>query len=117
MTEPYQQEERIKHIEAKVDVITDKIEEIRPDIMVIKDRLVSTVETVEEHERALRGSNGDVGMVAKVSETTASVNGLIKTLRGERKDPGLIGARSRLTEKMTGWEDTWKWLTRHVHLA
>jgi hypothetical protein len=30
MTEPCQQEERIKHIEAKVDVITEKIEEIRP---------------------------------------------------------------------------------------
>jgi hypothetical protein len=38
MTEPCQQEGRIASIEAKVDVITDKIEEIRPDIMVIKDR-------------------------------------------------------------------------------
>ena len=49
-----------------------------------------------------------------MSETTASVNDLIKTLRGEGKDPGLTGAISRLTEKMTGWEDTWKWLARLV---
>ena len=74
MTNLCQQEGRIKSIETKVDVITDKIYEIRPDLVVIKERLTTTYETVEEHERALRGSNGDVGMVAKVSETTASVN-------------------------------------------
>ena len=34
MTEPCQQEGRIKNIEAKVDVITDRIDEIRPDIQV-----------------------------------------------------------------------------------
>ncbi len=111
---PCQQEGRIKNIEAKVDVITDKIEEIHPDIQVIKERLTATAETVEEHDRALRGSNGDVGLVAKVSETTASVNDLIKTLRGEGNDPGLIGALSRLTEKMGNWESTWRWLTRLV---
>ncbi|MGD0005030.1 MAG: hypothetical protein ABSE06_12465 [Anaerolineaceae bacterium] len=111
---PCQQEERIKNIEVKVDVMADKIDEIRPDLQVIKERLSVTAETVEEHERALRGSNGDVGVVAKVSETTASVNDLIKTLRGEGKDPGLIGAIFRLTEKMTGWEDMWKWFIRLV---
>jgi uncharacterized protein YoxC len=108
MTEPCRQEGRIKNIETKVDVITDKIDGIRPDIQVIKERLNATADTVEEHDRALRGSNDDVGLVAKVSETTESVNDLIKTLRGEGQDPGLIGAISRLTEKMSNWESTWR---------
>jgi hypothetical protein len=114
MTEPCQQEERIKHIEAKVDVITDKIEEIRPDIMLIKDRLVSTVETVEEHERALRGSNGDIGALARVLDNAVVLRDLIITLRGEGQNPGLIGAISRLTEKMSAQEDDRRWLSRLV---
>jgi hypothetical protein len=114
MTEPCQQEGRIKNIEAIVDVITDKIEDIRPDLQVIKERLTVTAETVEEHERALRGSNGDVGVVAKVDVITTNVTDLVKTLRGEGQDPGLIGAISRLAEKMAGWEDTKRWFTQLI---
>ncbi len=37
----------IKNIEAKVDVITDKIKEIHPDRVIIKGRLTTNSETVK----------------------------------------------------------------------
>jgi hypothetical protein len=65
-------------------------------------------------KRLLRGTNGDVGALARVLDNAVALRDLIITLRGEGQNPGLIGTISRLTKKMSAQEDDSRWLWRLV---
>ena len=75
----------------------------------------------EENRRALRGSNGDQGVVAKLdalqrrldqTEThrnSCGIDTVIKVLNGNEKDPGLI-ERMRRLEDLDRSIKKWTWL-------
>ena len=75
----------------------------------------------EENRRALRGSNGDQGLIAKLdamqrrldqTEThraSCGIDTVIKVLNGNEKDPGLI-ERMRNLEDLDRSIKKWTWL-------
>lgn len=66
--EPCSQTDRILRIEKSVDEIGDKVSQIAGSVDILVVKITPFIEKVSEHDRALRGSNGDVGIVANVSD-------------------------------------------------
>ena len=67
---------------------------------------------VEEHDRALYGNNGNVGVVAKVVSSVETLEDLKMALRGKGEEPGLIADIRTLMNWMGDWKDERKWINR-----
>ncbi len=80
----------------------------------IKDRVETITSTIEEHDRALYGNNGNVGVVAKVVSSVETLEDLKMALRGKGEDPGLIADIRTLMNWMGDWKDERKWLARVI---
>jgi hypothetical protein len=72
------------------------------------------VDTVHEHERTLKGSNGGLGVVAKVANSVDLLDELNNAMRGEKDKPGFIASISQMNTKIERWEANMTWLTRSV---
>jgi hypothetical protein len=114
MSVPCQQNDRIEHIEIAVDNMTGQVTTLVTDFAVLKKSVETALTTVGEHDRALRGYNGDMGLVAQVIQLTAIFTDLNGALRGTGKEPGLISSIDGLAKKINDWEDSKKWITRLV---
>ena len=77
-------------------------------------KLDPIIEQVQSHDRALRGSNGDLGIVAKVASMSDTVNSLHVTIKGKDEDAGLVGDVSEIGKTIKEWADNQKWLFRLV---
>jgi hypothetical protein len=49
------------------------------------------LDQVAEHDRALKGNNGTIGVIARVANSTGTMDDLGTTIRGRGDDPGLVG--------------------------
>jgi hypothetical protein len=67
---------------------------------------------VAEHDRALRGNNGTIGVIAKVSNSMGTIDDLDTTIRGKGEDPGLVGKIDKLVDTVDGLKNDRKLLTR-----
>ena len=112
--EPCTQEGRITRIEASVNVITEKVNQVATDVSVIREKVEGVTEKVEEHDRALYGSNGSSGVVAKVVQSVETLDDLKVALKGRGEDPGLISDIKNLMGFMLEQKDERKWLLRAV---
>lgn len=112
--EPCIQEQRITRIEASVGAITKKVSQVSSDVSAIHDKMEAVTKTVEEHDRALYGSNGGVGVVAKVVQSVETLEDLKIALKGKGEDPGLIADIKNLMGFMADQKDERKWLARGV---
>jgi len=110
--EPCQQEGRITRIEASVKVITEKVNRVAEDVSVIRANTEAMATKVEEHDRALYGNNGNIGVVAKVVSSVEALEDLKMALRGKGEDPGLIADIRTLMNWMGDWKDERKWINR-----
>ena len=114
MSLPCQQAERIERIENAVDRMTGQVSTLVTDFSVLKQRVETALDRVDDHEDMLKGVNGDVGVVAKVANLVEVFDELHETLRGKGKEPGLIAAIDTLTKKIAEWDDTKKWIGRLI---
>ena len=112
--EPCQQEGRISRIETSVEVITEKVNRVAEDVSVIRANTEAMAAKVEEHDRALYGNNGNVGMVAKVMQSVEKLEDLAVALRGKGEEPGLISEIRNLMNYVGEQKDERKWLVRAV---
>ncbi len=112
--EPCMQEGRITRIEASVNVITEKVNQVAGDVSVIREKVEGVTRTVEEHDHALYGNNGGVGVVAKVMQSVEVLDDLKVALKGKGEDPGLISDIRNLMGNMADQKDERKWLMRAV---
>jgi hypothetical protein len=62
------QVDRIARIERTVDEIGEKVSQIATSVDVLVVKLAPVIDKVQDHDRALRGSNGDPGIVGEVSD-------------------------------------------------
>jgi len=72
------------------------------------------LDQVAEHDRALRGNNGTIGVIAKVSSSMGTIDDLDTTIRGRGEDPGLVGKIDKLVETVESLKDDRKWLVRII---
>ena len=110
--EPCQQENRITRIENAVGEIGEKVNNIAADVSVIREKIDGVTRTVEEHDRALYGNNGGVGVVAKVVQSVETLEDLKIALKGKGEEPGLISDIRTLMDWMGEWKDGRKWINR-----
>jgi hypothetical protein len=81
------QVERITRIERTVDEIGEKVSQIATSVDILVVKLEPVIDKVQDHE---------------------------KTLRGTDKDPGIVGAISDIGKTITEWSDNQKWLSRLI---
>lgn len=80
---------------------------LAPQIQLVLDQ-------VAEHDRALRGNNGTIGVIAKVASSMGTIDNLGTTIRGRGEDPGLVGKIDKLCETVDSLKHDRKWITRLV---
>lgn len=114
MTIPCTQEERIARIEASVDNFGGKLDSLSTDVQLLTAEVRRVIPTIEEHDRALKGNNGTIGLIAKVASALEVLSDLQEALRGKGEKPGLIATIDRLTHITEGWEDTKQWAGRLI---
>ncbi|MEL7591813.1 MAG: hypothetical protein AAGU17_11045 [Anaerolineaceae bacterium] len=122
MTTPCAQEDRITRIEDAVAEIHDDIGGLATDMAVIKDKICGVVEKVEDHERVLRGFNGNTGIIAKLENSMAKIDNLDEAmfenggLHDTMKEVSAYMKSSREEEKARKADkrDNIKWLWRLV---
>lgn len=114
MMEPCSQENRISRMEAAIDIIAKKVDGLASDFQLLKARMEDVLLSVEEHDRALKGNNGTIGLIAKVAGALEVLSDLQEALRGRGEKPGLIAMIDKLAHVAEGWEDTKKWAGRLV---
>jgi hypothetical protein len=112
--EPCSQKDRIERLEGAVDKIGEEVSQIAVDVSTIKTRMEPLIEMVGIHDRALRGTNGDIGITAKVTKAAEAMADLTLALRGRADEPGLIGDIHSLKKWTAEMKDERKWLTRLV---
>ena len=112
--EPCTQENRITRIENTVGEIGSKVNTIAADVTVIRASTEAMAAKVEEHDRALYGNNGNVGVVAKVVQSVEKLEDLAIALRGKGEEPGLIAEIRNLMNYVGEQKDERKWMTRAV---
>jgi hypothetical protein len=61
------------------------------EILKLGLQIKQVLDQVAEHERALRGNNGTIGVVAMVANSMGTIDNLDTTIRGRGEDPGLVG--------------------------
>jgi hypothetical protein len=109
------QEERITRIEISVTTVGEKVDGLTTDVKMLTQVVQQQVlPIVAEHERALRGENGNVGLIAKVVNTVDILTELNRAMKGEGEKPGLIAVIDNLVRVTTEWNDTKKWASRLV---
>lgn len=104
------QKERLQKIEELMLQALNRVNEVQalgPQIKLVLDQ-------VAEHDRALKGKNGTVGIIAKVAGSADTIEDLNTTIRGKGEDPGLVGKIDKLVEAVEGLKDDRKWLTRLI---
>jgi hypothetical protein len=109
---PCQQVDRIVRIEESVGDIGKKVDALSDTVLVLSQKIGPFLEKVEDHERTLQGSAGDIGLVAMNAETHKKTDEIYKLMRGEGEYPGIVGLLAELKKKMLSNEDTQKWLVR-----
>jgi hypothetical protein len=114
MTEPSSHKERNERIEGGVDKIGSEVSKIAADANTIKTRMEPLIEMVGIHDRTLRGTNGDIGITAKVTKAAEAMADLTLALRGRADEPGLIADIHSLKKWTAEMKDERKWLTRLV---
>ena len=112
--QPCTQTDRIGRIEDSVKEISNQTKDIAHSVEILVLKMEPIIEKVNQHERALRGSNGDVGMVAKVSGMTEVVNDLHLMIKGRGEDTGMAGDVSDIGKTVKAWADNQKWLFRLI---
>jgi len=112
--EPCSQEQRISRIEQAVNAIDQKVEGLVLEFQLFKAKMDSVLNSVEEHDRALKGNNGTVGLIAKVANALDVLYELNAALKGREEKPGLIATIDRLSKTVECWNDDRKWITRLV---
>jgi uncharacterized protein (UPF0335 family) len=112
--EPCSQKERIERLEGAVGKIGGEVSQIAADVNIIKVQIQPFIEMVGGHDRALRGSNGDIGLNAKVANAVEAMGDLTLALRGQGNEAGLITDILSLKKWMAELRDERKWLTRLV---
>jgi hypothetical protein len=112
--QPCTQENRITNIEKNVLEISAQATNIAHSVDLLVQKLDPIIEKVQEHDRALRGSNGDMGIVAKVASMSDTVNSLHVTIKGKDEDAGLVGDVSEIGKTIKEWADNQRWLFRLV---
>jgi hypothetical protein len=108
------QEERITRIEISVTTVGEKVDSLATDVKLLTQVVRQVIPTLEEHDRALKGNNGNTGLIAKVANAIEVLNDLQEALRGRGEHPGLIATIDRLVRATEEWNDTKKWLSRLV---
>lgn len=112
--EPCTQEQRITRIEQAVENIAEKVEGLVLEFQTFRARMDNVLLSVEEHDRALKGNNGTVGLIAKVANALDVLNELNLALKGHAEKPGLIATIDRLSKTVECWNDDRKWITRLI---
>ncbi len=112
--EPCTQENRITRIENKIDKLVDVVSDVAGSINTLAIKMNNMVDTVAEHERTLKGTNGNTGIVAKVVQSVDLIDELNIAMRGEKDKPGLIAAIGEMNRKIGQWEESMTWLKRAV---
>jgi hypothetical protein len=97
------QEERLERIEGCMLEML----KLAPQIQLVLDQ-------VAEHDRALRGNNGTIGVIAKVANSMGTIDDLGTTIRGRGEDPGIVGKIDKMTEAIESLKDDRKWVTRLI---
>ena len=80
MTAPCAQEDRIQNIEGAVKEINRDLSSISSDIAVIKDRMETVLDKVEDHEHLLRGTSGYSGVVASIENSNRLIDKFDKAM-------------------------------------
>jgi hypothetical protein len=115
--DPCTQTDRIGRIEEAVNGISAQVSALVTEFQVLKGKVEPVLAKVEEHDTALYGSNGNVGIVsdvARVSKALDVLDELNGALKGVGDKPGLISVISTLSEQMKEGKDTNKWVSRVV---
>jgi len=112
--QPCTQTERINRIEQNVQELSTQAMSIAHSVDLLVQKIEPIIERVNEHDRALRGSNGDMGLVAKVAGMAETVASLNITIKGKDEDAGLVGDVSDIGKTIKEWADNQKWLFRLV---
>ena len=112
--QPCTQTDRIGRMEQNVQDIAKQTNEIANSVAILVVKLEPVITKVYENERALRGTNGDMGLVARVVGMTDVVNDLSVTIKGKGEDTGLVGEVSGIGKTIKEWADNQKWLFRMI---
>lgn len=122
MSTPCLQEDRIENIEISVKEINKDISCISSDIAVIKDRMGTVLDKVEDHEHLLRGTNGYSGVVASIENSNKLIDKFDKAMFSDGGFADSVKAinsyikkreeddKSKTAER----KDNFKWLWRLV---
>jgi hypothetical protein len=99
-------EKQLKKIEEKLDRVGVNVAEIQSDVKLLEQTTRAAADTVQRHEHALRG-NGDIGLVARVSQVEKTVHRDTAVLNGYGPQRGIkadvqalsatVGAMSRVS--------------------
>lgn len=108
------QEERIKSIENATDEILHNQGEQNTRFALLSQQLEAYMLKVEEHDRALKGSNGAPGIIASIANMQETYQDVSEALRGKGERSGLIALVQELNRRLTSKEDSDKWLNRLV---
>ncbi len=108
------QENRITRIEEAVQEVNDKVDNLSDSVLTLTTILTPILDKVNEHDKVLRGSGGETGMLATVSDISKKMGELYTTIRGQGEDPGMVGFISELKKKLKESADTQQWLLRLV---
>ncbi len=107
-------EERIAKLETAVAEVGTKIGEITSDIRIIRVKMEDTLEKVSEHDRALKGNNGNVGIISNVITSNSLITDLNQALRGTKEEPGLLADIREFKNFIAEYKDTQKWISRLI---
>lgn len=113
--DPCTQDERIERIERNVDQLSQDVKQISADVCeltgIVKENLIKRL---DDHDHVLNGYQNEPGLIFSSQEQTKVTKDLVKTLRGEGQDNGLIGAVTEAVKVINKLSDDQKWLSRLV---
>lgn len=112
--EPCSQEHRIARMETAIDGIANKVDGLAAEFQLLKVKVEDVLTNVEEHDRALKGNNGTIGLIAKVANALDVLQELNEALKGKGEKPGLISTIANLSDVVREWKDDRKWVTRVI---
>jgi len=90
------------------------IEKIKGEIELIKSQISAIHECEQEQIRTIKGNNGNVGLVAKMSKLEEVVESLVIIMDGKDGNSGMLFKMTLLIKSMEDIADNRKWFTRQV---